>query len=138
MNAAPRTTTRRPSASDALVAAVVLGVGVALRWVAEPFLGDRYPFVTIFVVIAALASWQGAVLGIPAMLLGLLVSLVLFIDPSGALFPLSTGDTLGVVLYLLTGMLIVVVGEAKVRAQRRTVDAAEDARRVADRLAAAT
>src|SRR5690242_4004325 len=124
MSPEPRPMTRWPSASDVLIAAAGLGVAVAVRWAAEPLLATRYPFVTIFVVIAALSSWRGMVLGVPALVLGLIISLILFINPGHGLLPTSQEDWAGVALYVVTGSLIVLVGEGKVRAERRTVAAA--------------
>jgi PAS domain S-box-containing protein len=100
------------------VAIAALGAAVLVRWLLDPLLGDSLPLVTLFGAVAA-AVWAGGWL--PAVLVtlfGWLACAYLFIGSPGGI-PLDGPNAAGLVAYLFTCALIVVVGEAARRAQAR-------------------
>ena len=104
---------------SALVAAVLI------RWLLDPLMADALPLVTIFGAVAA-AVWLGGYrVAIPVVLLGYAACLYLFIEPRGALDLSRRADFVGMIAYLFTCSLIIVIGEAARRAQTRAHDRQE-------------
>jgi PAS domain-containing protein len=98
-------------------AVLVLVCGLA-RWSLSPSLGIRFPFITLFFAVFC-AAWIGG-LG-PALLatvLSLVFALFFLFPPYGTLPPFSTETTIGVVLFLLNGIAVAWLGEARLRAFR--------------------
>jgi PAS domain S-box-containing protein len=97
----------------ALVAALLL------RWLLDPLMGDALPLVTIFGAVAA-AVWLGGYrVAIPVALLGYAACLYLFIPPRWAFDLSRRADFVGLIAYLFTCSLIIIIGEAARRAQVR-------------------
>jgi PAS domain S-box-containing protein len=107
------------TATSALVAAVVL------RWLLDPVMGDGMPLVTLFGAVAV-AVWVG---GYPVAslvaVLGYLACDYLFIAPRGELKLDDPPTLVGLVAYLFTCSLIVVIGEAMRAAQHRASERGE-------------
>lgn len=99
----------------------ILGFGallaaILLRWLLDPLMGDALPLVTVFGALAA-AVWLGGYrLAIPISLLGYAACNYLFIPPRGALDLSRSADVVGLIAYLFTGSLIIIIGEAARRA----------------------
>jgi len=90
---------------------------VLLRWLLDPLMGDALPLVTVFGAVAA-AVWLGGYrLAIPISLLGYVACHYLFIPPRHALDFSSRADVVGLIAYLFTCSLIILIGEAAGRAQ---------------------
>ena len=101
------------------VAFLVLAASVLLRWLLDPVMGDTLPLVTLFGAVAA-AVWVGGFR--PALVvvaLGYLACAYLFIPPRGGIV-LNTAETIvGLLAYLFTCSLIIVIGEGMRTAQAR-------------------
>jgi PAS domain S-box-containing protein len=109
---------RRPGTTFALSIAA-LAAAVLLRLALDPLLGDAYPLVTLFGAVAA-AVWIGGYR--PAFLvaiLGYTACLYLFIQPRHQFAFGRPGDVVGLIAYLFTCLLIIVIGEAMRQAQVR-------------------
>ena len=131
---------RQPSRARPYIWGVVLVLvcGMA-RWSLSPSLGIRFPFITLLFAVF-LAAWIGG-LG-PALLatiLSLLFALFFLFPPYGTLPPFTTETTIGVVLFLLNGIAVAGLGEARLRGYRATQRAlclAEEQRKLAEESAA--
>ena len=100
---------RIPGASYAWSIAALV-VAVLLRWMLDPVMGGTLPLVTLFGAVAA-AVWLGGYR--PALLvavLGYLACSYLFIEPRGR-FEADSATIVGLVAYLFTCALIIVIGE---------------------------
>ena len=99
-------------------ATAVLGLtaAVLLRWLLDPIMGDALPLVTLFGAVA-LAVWVGGYLPAAVVaILGYLACSYLFIPPRGHL-RMDLPNLVGLLAYLFTTSLIIVIGEAMRRAQ---------------------
>lgn len=98
---------------------VALAIAVILRWLLDPLMGDALPLVTLFGAVAA-AVWLGGYrVAIPVALLGYLACHYLFIPPRGYLDLGDTANVVGLVAYLFTCTLIILIGEAARTAEAR-------------------
>lgn len=103
------------------VAVLALTAAVLLRWLLNPILGPRLPFATIFAAIA-LAVWYGG--WRPALLITVLGYLVIYqwfilTEPGSSLSWHSLGGLVGLLLYLLSAGVMLVLGNAMRAAQAR-------------------
>jgi PAS domain S-box-containing protein len=103
----------------------LLAAAVALRWLLDPLLGDALPFVTLFGAVAA-AIWIGG-LGpaIGVTLAGYLAVDYFFIAPRGGFAIGGASDITGLIAYLLTCTLIVMIGERMRAARAREAESRE-------------
>jgi PAS domain S-box-containing protein len=102
-----------------------LAAAVALRWVLDPLLGDAYPFVTLFGAVAA-AIWLGGLgAAVAVTLAGYIVVEYFFISPRGELTIGGAANITGLVAYLFTCSLIIVIGEAMRASRAREADSRE-------------
>jgi PAS domain S-box-containing protein len=105
---------------------------VVLRWSLDPWLGDQYPFVTVFSAVAASAYYGGWRSGLAASLVSLLLCEVLFVGPRGTLRFGDSADFVAVIAYVVTCTAIVLLGET---ARRARADAAAEHGRLRTTLA---
>lgn len=102
-------------------------VAVLARWLLDPILGDSLPLATLFGAVA-IAIWYGGLRpALLTVLLGYLVSDYLFIEPRKVLAFKGTAELVGLVAYLFSCFIIILIGEALHSARRR---AEADAREV--------
>ncbi len=112
----------RPLAYASAIAA--LAAAVLLRWVLDPFMGERLPLVTLFGALAV-AVWVGGYLpAILVVLLGYMACHYLFISPRGV-FAADIPTVVGFVAYLFSSALIVAIGEGMRRAQALAAERSE-------------
>jgi K+-sensing histidine kinase KdpD len=109
-----------PAAATAyLIAALATAAAVMLRLLLDPWMGNGYPFVTLFGAVA-IAVWKGGYRpAIAATVLGVLACEYLFIEPRGSLAINHAADSIGFVLFLATCLTIIGFGEAMRVSQRR-------------------
>lgn len=109
------------------IALFALLCGLLLRWLVNAWLGDEFPFVTLFGAVAV-AVWAGGYR--PAILVALLgyqASSYLFIEPRYQWLRLDAQNLVGLLSYAFTCGVIIVIGQAMRSAQSRSA-----ARRPAD------
>ncbi len=104
----------------------------AARWLLGSILGEQLPFIT-FIIAMLFAGWLGG-LG-PALFataLGGVLALLLFIPPIYQLHLVGTMGTVGMLLFVLTGLTAGLLGESRLRAQARAEASAVEARNAAE------
>jgi PAS domain S-box-containing protein len=106
-------------------AVVFTALAVLLRLLLDPWMGNRYPFDTIFGAVAAAVWYGGYRPALLACVLGLAACEYLFVEPRGSLAIYHTDDAIGLILYLLINCLIIGIGEAMRLAQGRTMQGRE-------------
>jgi PAS domain S-box-containing protein len=107
------------SASSYVVAIIAVLAAVGLRWLIDPWLGDRLTLVTLYGAVA-LAVWFGGYR--PALLTtlaGYLACDYLFIKPRGSFDFSSPAWLLGFLAYAASCAIIIGFGEAMRRARQR-------------------
>src|SRR5688500_10425969 len=117
------------SGTGYILSLALLAAAVALRWVLASLLADALPFVTLFGAVAA-AIWLGGLgAAIGVTLAGYLAVDYLFIAPRDT-FTLSTAaDVTGLIAYLFTCALIIMIGAGMRTARAREI-ASRDVLRV--------
>jgi PAS domain-containing protein len=104
-----------------LVALALTAAVLALRALADPFLGDDLPFITLFAAVAAVVWYGGWGPALLTTVLGCLGSYYFFIGPRSSF----AGEFVRLTLYLLTCSVIIALGEVMRTAQRRSTVAQE-------------
>jgi PAS domain S-box-containing protein len=115
---------RLPAAVAFAVTLAISAFTVWLRSLADPLLGDRFPFLAFFWAIL-FAGWLGG--WGPAMVATLALAGAarwLWMVPTGSLLPLSSTNLTALALFVLTGMFISLLSES----WRRTIAARDAAR----------
>ena len=100
------------------IALTALAAAVLLRSLLDPLMGDSLPLVTLFGAVAAAVSLSGYRPAILVTILGYLACHYLFIEPRGT-FSFDTPNAVGLIAYLFTCSLIIVIGEAMRTARAR-------------------
>ena len=115
----------RASLKSYILGLVTIVLAVLLRWALDPLMGDAFPLVTLFGAVAA-AVWLGGYrVAIPVVLIGYAACHYLFIPPRGQIDIADTANQIGLVAYLFTCSLIIVIGEAARVAQTRVTESRE-------------
>src|SRR5439155_4092916 len=102
-----------------LAALAALVVAVLLRWLLNPWLSADVPFITMFGAVAVAAWLGGYQPAIVAAVLGYLACAYFFIAPRGRFAITHPQDVIGLLLYLLTCGIIIVLAEAMRRNRGR-------------------
>ncbi len=100
---------------------VALVAAVLLRWFLDPLLGDQLPLVTLFGAVAAAVSIGGYLPALVVAIPGYLACHYLFVPPRGA-FATDLATLVGLIAYIATCALIIVIGESMRRAQLRAAE----------------
>jgi PAS domain S-box-containing protein len=101
-----------------------MAAAVLLRWLLDPVMGDALPLVTLFGAVAA-AVWVGGYRpAVVVAVLGYLACDYLFIAPRGDI-RFDVPHLVGLAAYLFTASLIIAIGEAMLRAERRAGERGE-------------
>jgi PAS domain S-box-containing protein len=103
---------------------VAIVIAIILRWLLDPLMGDALPLVTLFGAVAAAVWWGGYRVAIPVTIVGYGACLYLFIQPRGA-FDLDRANVVGLIAYVFTCSLIIVIGEVARNAQRKVTGSRE-------------
>ena len=109
----------RPTRNAYALGFAALVLAILLRWALNPIMGGTLPLVTLFGAVAAGVWLAGYRLAIPIALLGYIACHYLFIPPRGHFDLTSMANIVGLVAYLFTCTLIIVVGEAARTAESR-------------------
>jgi PAS domain S-box-containing protein len=119
----------RRSLVNYVVAVAATAVALFVRWLLDPLLDHRLPFITLYGAVAVavwVGGWRPALL---AAILGYVISYLAFIEPEGGT-PLSLqdrGGVAGMVVYLLTCLIVIGLGNEMRTAKRRSEAAALEA-----------
>src|SRR4051794_37798169 len=121
----------------------ILAVGTVLvmaglRWLLGPLVGYQLPFTT-FLIAVLVAAWSGG-LG-PALLatgLSAVLGLFFFVPPLYSLHIPDQMELLRVLLFSVTGVTAALLGEDRLRAQKRSERAAAEASKAAELAQAET
>jgi PAS domain S-box-containing protein len=124
-----------PSQLRAYGAAILL-VAAALfaRWLLDPLLGDRLPFVTFFVAAAAAMVYAGLLPAILTTVLGGFLALLFFVPPQASILLTATADLVAMFMYVSLTVCMLCFGHALLAARRHAIDARHDARQQRDLL----
>jgi PAS domain S-box-containing protein len=114
---------------DYLLAIAVTALAIFFRWLLNPFLDHRLPFITLYGAIAV-AVWSGGWRpAIVSTFLGYVAAQIMFVEnePGSPLSLFKVGGTVGAIVYLGTCMLVIGLGHGMRKARRRAEALAEDA-----------
>ncbi len=109
----------RKSAVAYFVAIASTLVAVLLRWLADPYLGDHVPLVTLYGAVAVTAWFGGLRPGIVTVVGGYLACHFLFIAPRYTIRLNTARDLIGMIAFFFTSAFILAMGEAVRVGQRR-------------------
>ncbi len=119
--------TRRTLGHYAGSVAVVL-LATLVRYALDPVLGNRGALITYFFAVA-FAAWLGGLRpGSLALVLGGLTSTYFFMPPRGTFLSKRPENLIGLVLYFVTGLIIILLTESQRSARRRAEASALEAR----------
>lgn len=110
---------------DYLLAIGAAVAAVSIRWLLDPWLGDRLVFTMTFGAVAFAVWYGGYRPAIVAVLTSLLACDYFFIQPRGTFNILGAPNFLDATLYLLTSGIIIALGEKLRRAQNRAEESGE-------------
>jgi PAS domain S-box-containing protein len=105
-----------------------LAAAVALRSLFDPFLGDASPLVTIYAAVAVAVWAAGGIAALVVAALGYAMSHVLFMQPRGTIDFTSPRIAAASTAFAATCALIIAIGEAMRRAQRRAAERTNELR----------
>ncbi len=98
---------------------VLVALTIVIRFLLDPILGDRYPFL-LFLAPALLSSWRyGWKSGMLALALGLAAVLSLFIPLRWNRFWTGFADQFALAVFVVVGVISVVMAESLSRSMRR-------------------
>jgi PAS domain S-box-containing protein len=106
----------------------VLIFAILLRSLLDPFLGDISPLVTIYAAVAIAVWVAGAIAAASVMVLGYAACHVLFMPPRGGFDFTSGRISTALAAFSVTCVLIITIGEAMRRAQRRAAERSNELR----------
>jgi K+-sensing histidine kinase KdpD len=116
--------TRRPPVQDYAFALVVVALATAVRFGVDGFIGDRAPFSTYFVAIAAVGLTGRLGAAVVATVTSAIVSSVLFIPPRGSLAIGDPSDVFSLGLFVAAGCIVVGLAHRIQRSRSRLQEAA--------------
>jgi len=112
----------------------VTGVALWLRFLLNPYLGDRFPFVTYLLPIILIAWYGGLGPSIVGVALALLSGEYFFLYPRGSFEIARTADQVGFTLYSVAGGALIAMAHALRKAFRQLEANQERFRLLADSL----
>ena len=129
---------QRRLAAHAL-AVVVVAAALLARVTLSRWLGFELPYITFFGAVMAAAWYGGLTPGVLATALSSAAAVYWFVVPSGTFTQTDAGDVIGLLVFLLTGVLVSLAAERLHEARRQIEDRArleQDERREAGRAQA--
>ena len=114
-------------------AVVSVAVAIGLRRLLDPWLGDAFPFATLFFAIMVTAWFGGLKPALTAVFLGAITADYFLLRPRGS-FSLAVTEEFGLLLYLATGFGIAGLGGLMHRARARAETSAAALRAANDQL----
>ena len=108
------------------VAVLFTALAMLARWVIDPALGSHSPYTLFFAAVAASAWFGGLGPGLLTLLVGATYSFDLFVIPKITTEHELAVRLVGLTIFLATGTLVALIGEAQRRARRVAEDRAAD------------
>lgn len=108
------------------LALAVLGVGIGIRLVLDPWVVGTYPFLTVFPSVAVAVWYGGLGPGLVVAVLGYLSGSYLFGEPPGHLLPASTSQFIVLIGFGVASGVIVALGESMHRSRARAEHTARE------------
>src|SRR5687768_7789658 len=84
-------------------AVLATAAGLILRFVLAPLLGTSVPYITFFPAIVASAAYGGLGPGLATTILSALAAFYFIVPPLHSVYPRTTEDALGLVVFLFVG-----------------------------------
>ena len=107
-----------------LVAVMVAAIGIAVRWLLDPILGDSLPFSIVTISGAVMSRFSGFLPGAASIVLGLVASRYFFVEPRGAFAFTQAADVVGLMIPAAGGLTIAwLMGQLRIsqgRAERQS------------------
>jgi two-component system, cell cycle sensor histidine kinase and response regulator CckA len=121
----------RNGVASYLAATAVVLLMAGARWMLAPALGEQLPFITFIIALLFVAWFGGVGPTLFATALGAVLALYLFIQPIYRVHLAGTLGTVGLLLFVLTGLIAGLLGESRLRAQDKAEAAAAEAEKAA-------
>jgi signal transduction histidine kinase len=102
-------------------------VATAVRWLLDPLVGDRIPFLTHFVALVYVAWYGGAGPSLLALVLTWFALALFILPPRGTWMIQGAEYQMGFVRLVISDVALVLIGEAMQAAQRRAAAKAREA-----------
>jgi signal transduction histidine kinase len=118
------------------MALLIIATAIGVRWLIDPWLGDRYPEVTLFGGIAVAVWAYGYRPALLAAVVGYLAVDWLFVSPRGAFRITQSSDLVAWTASLLSSAIIIGVGQAMHRARFRAEVLSEQRKSAEQRISA--
>jgi PAS domain S-box-containing protein len=103
--------------AEYLIAFAVVLLATLARWLLDPLMKERGPFLTYFIAVGVAGWIGGAGPGLVALILGGLAADYFFIPPRGTLGVTKVESQIGMGLYFFTGSILVGLSETQRRAR---------------------
>jgi PAS domain S-box-containing protein len=103
---------RSPKLQSYGLALMLTAVALLARWLLDPVLGNRLPFVTFFIAVAAAIGYAGLRPALLATVLGGVLALLFFVPERQSLNIVSIPDFVGMIMYVSVTLAIVGFGHA--------------------------
>jgi PAS domain S-box-containing protein len=103
-------------------AVVTTVFAVAIRWLFDPLLGDRFPFITLFAAAIFAAWYWGRGPALLSLICGALVGEFLFLYPRNSFAIGGVEDQFGIVMYSVLGVATIAMVESLRTARRLAED----------------
>jgi PAS domain S-box-containing protein len=114
---------RAPQSYVAAAAFVALAFGI--RFVLEPILQDRSPFLPFLFAVVITAIYCGMGPGLLAMLAGLVLSLYFFVPPHHHFLPADLAELAQTLMYIVPSLVVIALAEVAERDRERTRQTAD-------------
>ena len=108
------------------VALAVTTVTVIARWSLDGLLGDNFPFITYYMAVAVAAWYGGFGPGLMSITLCGTAASLMILSPRGSFKNDHLTDLIGLVFFLGTGLLILLIAEQNRRAIRHVQDSTRE------------
>jgi len=129
---------RRRVAIEVLIGAAFAATGLGMRLLIDPAVGTRQPFLLSLCAVILAAYWRGTFAATTALIIGLPLCTLLFVEPRGTLVVSGTAELLNLLFSIMMGLLIVGVTRQRGHARRRAANAERDLRDQEELLKVAT
>jgi PAS domain S-box-containing protein len=118
------------------IATVTLAAATAVRWLLDPWLEFRAPYVTYFIGIVFIAWRTSTPVALASLVASWLIATYYFVPPQPSFAILTAGDWIGAIAYFTVTLSIVLIADRMRRAQRRSITSEDRLELISNRLPA--